>query len=208
MNFLIVEGAAKRYPYDDFDAFSDISFTAQKGETVSLIFGAQGGKTSFAKILMGITQLSSGKIEMEGKSINQISQRDRNIAYITLPLLYTKKTVEKNIAFGLICRNYDKNTVKNLTQKALTEYALINSAKLKVASLSTYQQLCLAIARAFVRPVDVAIFDNIRGIDNQMDVIIDQRILQNQQEGITTLLLCDKKEQALGKIYKFNKVDY
>ncbi len=208
MSFLVVEGASLKYPYDEFDAFSDISFVANRGETVSLILGAQGGKTSLAKTFMGLTHLSSGKIEIEGNSLSLIKPCDRNIAYITLPLLYAKKTVEKNIAFGLESRKYDKNTIKNLTQNALAEYGLINSAKLKVASLSTEQQLCLAIARAYVRPVDLAIFDNIRGKDSQLDKIIDKRINKNQQEGITTLLLCDKREQAVGKIYKFNKVDY
>jgi ABC-type Fe3+/spermidine/putrescine transport system ATPase subunit len=208
MSFLIIEGASKRYHYDEFDAFTDISFSAEKGETVSLIFGAQGGKTSFAKILMGLTELTQGKIEINSKPICQIPPCDRNIAYVTLPMLYAKKTVEKNVAFGLKCRNYDKETVKKLTQQALTEYGLINSAKLKVASLTIYQQLCLALARAFVRPVDLAIFDNVRGIDSQMDVLIDNRISKNQQEGITTLLLCDKEEQALGKIYKFSKMEY
>ena len=82
---VVVDCVSKSYSYGLFSKrydkiLSDISLEITKGKTVGLIGPSGVGKTTLAKIIMGLEKPTSGKILIEGTDIWHISSEDRNIS--------------------------------------------------------------------------------------------------------------------------------
>lgn len=75
MKRLKFENVSVRYHYDEFDALADLSFEVNEGETVSVMLGAQGGKTTAAKLIMGLLRPTCGKITADARRSKKRSPR-------------------------------------------------------------------------------------------------------------------------------------
>lgn len=71
MKRLKFENVSVRYHYDEFYALADLSFEVNEGETVSVMLGAQGGKTTAAKLIMGLLKPTCGKITADGAPLEE-----------------------------------------------------------------------------------------------------------------------------------------
>ncbi|MFR7766325.1 MAG: ATP-binding cassette domain-containing protein [Lachnospiraceae bacterium] len=98
MKRLKFENVSVRYHYDEFDALADLSFEVNEGETVSVMLGAQGGKTTAAKLIMGLLRPTCGKITADGAPLEETLPKARKIAYFCFPPLAFKTTVGKNVS--------------------------------------------------------------------------------------------------------------
>ena len=98
MKWLRFENVSVRYHYDEFYALADLSFEVNEGETVSVMLGAQGGKTTAAKLIMGLLKPTCGKITADGAPLEETPPKARKIAYFCFPPLAFKTTVGKNVS--------------------------------------------------------------------------------------------------------------
>ena len=68
------------------DAVKGISFHIDKGETVALVGESGSGKTTFLRCLAGLEEVTSGKIELNGKILNDsntlIQSHKRKIGFV------------------------------------------------------------------------------------------------------------------------------
>ena len=84
------------------------------------ILGPSGcGKTTMLNIMSGIVQPSEGKLLFDGVDVTTLSTSERNIAQVfQFPVIYGTMTVEQNLAFPLVCRNYEKSEIDAKVQQA------------------------------------------------------------------------------------------
>lgn len=203
MTLLQVKNLCKTYHYDDCAVLVDINFSVNKGSITTLLMGSDGGKTTLAKILVGLEKPSSGEIIFNGLPLLDTPPQYRNFAFISCPSLFDKGKVKDNVAYGLRVRGVDK---KNATEKAkqmLAYYGMEDLADKKVKTLTLTQRAKLDFARAFCRQVTLLILDGCFGKCAETDEFLRQEISVRQKEGVAVLLLTDEKKYALGDTYDF-----
>lgn len=198
MKSVVFEKVTVRYHYDQFDALSDLSFEVRKGETVSLILGEQGGKTTTAKLVMGLVEPISGKILADGGLLGDLSADKRGVAYICFPPLSFKTTVFKNVLRVLRLKGLGKTESKERAGIALKKFGLDGFSGKKASCLDEERLLELSLARAWCKraeffiidgPTDNAAVDKILGVAAELDASV--------------LLLCDSASVARGRIVNF-----
>ncbi|MCM1290171.1 MAG: ABC transporter ATP-binding protein [Corallococcus sp.] len=77
MSFLRLQNVCKRYSTKagDFDALTDVSFELENGEFVVILGPSGAGKTTLLNLLGGMDNISSGEIELDGKSIGSLNKK-------------------------------------------------------------------------------------------------------------------------------------
>ncbi|MBR5250967.1 MAG: ATP-binding cassette domain-containing protein, partial [Clostridia bacterium] len=82
MPFIKVNNLKKIYQYDDYAVLYDLSFDIDRGQVTTLIVGKGCGKTTIAKIFVGVEQKTQGDIFFDDIPIENLPPRDRKIAFI------------------------------------------------------------------------------------------------------------------------------
>lgn len=203
MIFLKVQNASKIYHYDTYPVFENISFELNQAETASIILGECSGKTTLAKVLIGLEKLTSGTIIYKDKPLEQTLPNQREIAFVSVPSIFDKGNVKDNVAYGLKVRGVDKKSAKEIALNQLKKYGLEDKSNTLVKKLSLYERLRLDFARAFCRKVSLLILDNCFQKDKDIDGFLKAEIPSLQSQGCTVLILCNNKQHAIGTIYDF-----
>ncbi|MGW6195792.1 dipeptide ABC transporter ATP-binding protein [Kribbella sp. NPDC055110] len=72
----VIEVGNLRKEYGGFVAVDDVTFTVEAGQTLSIVGESGSGKTTTARILTGLTDVTSGSVSVLGKEITGLSRRD------------------------------------------------------------------------------------------------------------------------------------
>lgn len=77
MSFLQLRNVCKQYvtKVGTFDALTDISFDLENGEFAVVLGPSGAGKTTLLNLLGGMDNISSGDIELDGKSIGRLNKK-------------------------------------------------------------------------------------------------------------------------------------
>ena len=90
-------------------AVDNISFTVHDKEFMVLVGPSGCGKSTLLRMIAGLEDVSEGTLAIDGKEINDLSPRDRDIAMVFQNYaLYPHMTVYDNMAFGLKLKNFTK----------------------------------------------------------------------------------------------------
>ena len=138
----------------------DMSMQAQLGK-VTVVLGRNGvGKTTLLKSLMGLVPIKTGRIEFDGKAIQQATPYNRARAGIGfVPQgreIFARLTVEENLAMGLAYKS-SRTPVPNELYELFP--VLKQMLKRRGGDLSGGQQQQLAIARALAAKPKLLILD-------------------------------------------------
>src|ERR1041385_482816 len=102
----------KRYP-NGFHAVKDLSLEIDDGELLVLVGPSGCGKTTALRMIAGLEDISSGDLYIGGHRVNDVLERDRDIAMVFQSYaLYPHMTVAQNIAFSLKLAKVPKNQIK------------------------------------------------------------------------------------------------
>ena len=175
-----------------------MSFEVNEGETVSVMLGAQGGKTTAAKLIMGLLKPTCGKITADGAPLEETPPKARKIAYFCFPPLAFKTTVGKNVSRVLRLNGFGKTESSEKAAQALKRFGLEGLARKKAASLDGEGLLKLSLARAWAKKAEFFIVD---GPTNE--IFVDKITALAAELGASTLLLCDSPASARGRILDF-----
>lgn len=114
--------------FGSVEVLKDINLKINNQKFVVLLGPSGCGKTTLLRMTAGLETISSGDISIEGKIINNIHPRDRDIAMVFQNYaLYPQMNVFDNIAFSLQIRKLDAQEIKKKVEWAasvlnLTEY--------------------------------------------------------------------------------------
>lgn len=96
------KGVAFRYPGQQLDALKDLSFSIVPGDRVGVIGRMGSGKSTFAKLLVGLHHPQAGNVLMDGVDVRQIDPSDlrRNIGYMPQNVVLFDGSVRENLTIG------------------------------------------------------------------------------------------------------------
>ncbi len=105
MDVLKVMNIEQKYQAEngEITAIKDISFTAKKGEFISIVGPSGCGKSTLLSIISGILKPTKGEVYVSGERVDGISS---HIGYmLQKDNLLDWRTIYKNVLFGLEIRN-------------------------------------------------------------------------------------------------------
>lgn len=117
-----------------------------------VIVGPSGcGKTTTLSMIAGLDSVSSGTIIIDGKNVNNVEPKDRNIAMVFQShSLYPHLTVYGNLVFALKVRRVNKKLIDEKVRKIADMLELSELLKRKPHQLSGGQKQRVAIGRAII----------------------------------------------------------
>ena len=153
--------------YDDVDkergrkkAIEDVSFTVHDKEFMVIVGPSGCGKSTLLRMIAGLEDISEGELLIDGKRMNELSPRDRDIAMVFQNYaLYPHMTVYDNMAFGLKLKNFNKTEIKKRVMETAQLLEIEDELYRKPKTLSGGQRQRVAIGRAIIRRPKVFLFD-------------------------------------------------
>ncbi len=147
--------------YDgDVTAVDAIDVSISDREFVVLVGPSGCGKTTCLRMIAGLEDITSGELTIDGKVVNDIPPKDRDIAMVFQNYaLYPHMSVYDNMAFGLKIRKFKKEEIESRVQEAAKILELGNLLHRKPKQLSGGQRQRVAVGRAIVRKPKVFLFD-------------------------------------------------
>ncbi|HOK08126.1 MAG TPA: sn-glycerol-3-phosphate ABC transporter ATP-binding protein UgpC [Candidatus Hydrogenedens sp.] len=166
-----LKGLTKIYP-NGVIAVKDVTLTINDKEFVVLVGPSGCGKTTTLRMVAGLEEISSGEIYIDGKLVNDVHPKDRDIAMVFQNYaLYPHMSVYKNMAFGLMLRGVPKQEIDRRVREAAEILGLTNYLEAKPRVLSGGQRQRVAVGRAIVRNPKVFLFDEpLSNLDAKMRV--------------------------------------
>jgi multiple sugar transport system ATP-binding protein len=137
-----------------------INVAIDNGEFVILVGPSGCGKTTLLRMIAGLETVSSGEIAIDGRRVNTLEPKDRDIAMVFQNYaLYPQMTVAQNMGFSLELAGRSKAEIKAEVRQAAEILSLTPLLKRKPAQLSGGQRQRVAMGRAIVRNPKVFLFD-------------------------------------------------
>lgn len=141
-------------------AIDNISFTVGDKEFMVIVGPSGCGKSTLLRMIAGLEDITEGTISIDGKQINDLSPRDRDIAMVFQNYaLYPHMSVYDNMAFGLKLKNYSKSEIKEQVMQTAKLLEIEDELFRKPKTLSGGQRQRVAIGRAIIRRPKVFLFD-------------------------------------------------
>ncbi len=152
------EGIIKRFNGNEVIHSTDLDI---KDHEFLVLVGPSGcGKSTLLRMLAGLEEISGGRIFIDGKIVNHLSPRDREIAMVFQDYaLYPHMTVEENMSFGLRLKRFPKAEIKQRVKDAANILQIVPLLGRTPRQLSGGQRQRVAIGRAIVRKPKVFLFD-------------------------------------------------
>ena len=108
MASLNLEHIYKKYP-NGFEAVKDFNLDIEDKEFIIFVGPSGCGKSTTLRMIAGLEDISSGTLKIDGKVMNDVEPKDRDIAMVFQNYaLYPHMTVYDNMAFGLKLRKAPK----------------------------------------------------------------------------------------------------
>jgi len=169
----------------DFTAVDDVSFTIPRGQTVSIVGESGSGKSTTANMLLGLDDITSGRILFEGTDLTSLSRRDffafrRRVQPVfqnPYAALDPRYTVEQSIAEPLrVHRVGTTATRRQAVTRLLDQVSLpADMAERLPHELSGGQRQRVAIARALALSPELVVLDE---AVSALDVLVQAQILE------------------------------
>jgi multiple sugar transport system ATP-binding protein len=141
-------------------AVDSANLTINDKEFVVLVGPSGCGKTTTLRMVAGLEEISSGELFIDGKQMNDVAPKDRDIAMVFQNYaLYPHMTVYDNMAFGLKIRKYPKAEINARVHEAAQILDIEELLDRKPKALSGGQRQRVAVGRAIVRKPKVFLFD-------------------------------------------------
>ena len=151
MAHIVFEQVTKQYD-NGFIAVKDLNLDIGEDEFLVLVGPSGCGKTTSLRLLAGLETISQGNIYINGKRVNEMSPRERDIAMVFQSYaLYPHMSVFENMAFSLRLQGTPKAEMQNRVQAAATQLGIEELLDRKPKQLSGGQRQRVAVGRAIVR---------------------------------------------------------
>ncbi len=170
------------------EILKEISFAVEKGDIFGYLGPNGAGKTTTIRILLGLLQADSGKIEILGQDINMSETRKRIGFILDVDGLYDNMTAGENLIF--YSRIYGMSEAGERIAKLIKMVGLANRISDRVSTYSRGMRQRLALARAMLHDPDVLILDEpTSGVDPSGQIEIRQIMLNIAHDESKTIFL-------------------
>ena len=159
MSGLLLKGINKVYP-SGVHAVFDFCLDIRDKEFIVLVGPSGCGKSTTLRMIAGLEEISSGELYIDGKLVNDVVPKDRDIAMVFQNYaLYPHMTVYDNMAFGLKLRKVPKGIIDQKVKAAAEILGITDYLSRKPKALSGGQRQRVALGRTIVREPKVFLLD-------------------------------------------------
>ena len=184
MASLSLKNVCKVYP-NGFEAVKDFNLDVEDKEFIIFVGPSGCGKSTTLRMIAGLEEISSGELIIDGKVVNDVEPKDRDIAMVFQNYaLYPHMTVFDNMAFGLKLRKVPKDEIKAKVEEAARILDLEKLLDRKPKALSGGQRQRVAMGRAIVRNPRVQMRSEIASLHNRLGATIIY-VTHDQTEAMT-----------------------
>ena len=177
-----------------------VDVNIRHGEFVVLVGPSGCGKSTLLRMIAGLENISAGTIAIDGKVVNHLEPKDRDIAMVFQNYaLYPQMTVAQNMSFALELAKVDKATISQKVSEAAAILGLEPLLNRKPAQLSGGQRQRVAMGRAIVRDPKVFLFDEpLSNLDAKLRVAMRAEIKSlHQRLGTTVVYVTHDQIEAM-----------
>lgn len=177
-----------------------VTINVERGEFVTILGPSGCGKSTLLRILMGISEPSSGEIRLGGKRIDQASPDARDIAMVFQSYaLFPHMSVARNLGFGLRMKKVPKDERARRIAHALEICNLTGLVDRMPRQLSGGQQQRVALARAIVMQPSLLLFDEpLSNLDAKLrDTLRHELTELHRRIGATSIYVTHDQAEAM-----------
>ena len=192
------EHVTKRF--DETTAVDDLTIEVSDGEFLVLVGPSGCGKTTALRMLAGLEDITSGRILIGDRVVNNVAPGARDVAMVFQSYaLYPHMTVFDNLAFSLRNQKVPKAEIHRRVRQAADVLELGDFLKRKPRQLSGGQRQRVALSRAIVREPKAFLMDEpLSNLDAALRVQTRAEILRLQQRlGTTTIYVTHDQIEAM-----------
>lgn len=159
MASLSIRDVYKTYP-NGVPVLKGVDIEIEDGQFLILVGGSGCGKSTLLNMIAGLETVTRGEIRIDGKVVNELSPKDRDIAMVFQSYaLYPHMTLYDNMAFGLKLAGAKKPEIDQAVRHAAKILHIDHLLDRKPKQLSGGQRQRVAIGRAITRKPKVFLFD-------------------------------------------------
>ncbi len=195
------ENVSFQYNSNSTWVLDGVQMTILKGARVGIIGTTGSGKSTALDLLMCLLQPTRGRILVDGRPIDQSSQRawQRTIAHVPQSIFMSDASIAENIAFGVPPDQIDLVRVRKAAQQAcIAEFiesrpegygAVVGERGVRI---SGGQRQRIGIARALYKQASILIFDEATSaLDNETEQAVMQTI-ENLSKDLTLFIIAHR----------------
>ena len=202
-----------KYPDGDEYLLKDISFKANKGETVAFIGSTGSGKSSLVNLIPRFYDATEGEVLVDGINVKEYTQEflHDKIGYVSQRAVMFNDSVNNNVSYGdngkgKISEEKIKEAVEVAQGKDFVE-KMDDGYETNISqggtNLSGGQKQRISIARAIARDPEIYIFDDsFSALDYKTDSVLRKKIKEYTKGEATILIVA----QRIGTIMNADKI--
>ncbi|MBS0924720.1 ABC transporter ATP-binding protein [Providencia sp. JGM181] len=209
MSYVIAENLTKSFGQNQ--VFSDIQFTIEQGEFITLLGPSGCGKSTLLRCIAGLEQPDSGELYINRQNITQQPAQQRGVGMVFQSYaLFPNMTVAENIAFGLKMRKMPATERDKAVAEVIDMVELQGKENQYPHQLSGGQRQRVALARALVMKPQILLLDEpLSALDARIRKHLRQQIREIQRElKLTTIFVTHDQDEAMimsDRIFLMNK---
>ena len=182
------------------DIINSCTVNVNKGEIVSILGPNGAGKSTAMKAMLGLINLKSGSVKIDGKDISKLSPQDRvkeGISFVPQTKnVFAGMTVEENLEMGAFLMNID---LKDVIEEIFNLFPILKEKRNQlVGELSGGQRQQVALGRALmIKPSVLMLDEPTAGVSPiVMDELFDH-IVKVKKTNVAILMVEQNAKQAL-----------
>ena len=200
-----------KYPDADEYLLKNISFKAEKGQTIAFIGSTGSGKSTLINLVPRFYDASDGEVLIDGVNVKDYTFESlhNKLGYVSQKAVMFDGTVKYNVSYGKSNKKITKEKVEEAL-KIAQGYDFVSKMDKGIVShiasggtnVSGGQKQRLSIARAIAKDPEIYIFDDsFSALDYKTDSVLRKALKENVKDA-TTLIVA----QRIGTILNADKI--
>lgn len=187
-----------RFPDADEDTLHDIDFSCRRGQTTAIIGSTGSGKSTIAKMLLRLHDVTDGSVRFSGADVRSMTQHNlrERIAYVPQKAWLFSGTIASNLRDGRA--GATETEMRHALDVAQSDFVWGLPERLDApvaqggTNFSGGQRQRLAIARALMKHADLYIFDDsFSALDFKTDAAL-RRALKPETRNAAVLIIAQR----------------
>ena len=184
--------------FDGVSILKDINLEIGEGEIVSILGPSGSGKTTLLNLILGLTEIDSGKLFYNNEDLTDVPMEERGFNIVFLDYaLFPHLNAYKNFVYGL--KNKPGISTEEEVKDLIRLLGLNDHLDKKIDQLSGGQKQRVALARTMVMKPKILLLDEpLSALDGVIKESIKDRIKTIAKEyHLTTIIVTHDPEEAL-----------
>lgn len=200
-----------KYPDADEYVLKNISFKANKGDTIALIGSTGSGKSTIVNLLMRFYDVTEGEILIDGVNIKDYKEEylHNKLGYVPQKAVMFSGSVNYNVSYGDNGKEKSKKLIKEAVKVAQAKEfveKMTNKYESDISqggtNISGGQKQRLSIARAIAKEPEIYIFDDsFSALDYKTDYVLRKELKKYTKDATNVIVA-----QRIGTIINADKI--